>query len=351
MKYEALVRQSKTCYGKQSGAGIELLQSLGNQAVLQLCKKVPAGPGSGPAHGSGTVYSQSTDPSVKPFLKRKREYMGQDAMEEEVAGKVPPSSKIRVRAVKHRGYGWGLGMHEAVPTDLREEIPTYPDRDTLAGMQSGLRTSTGFTVFKESAHSGMMKGPNDKANWGTSGQASAHNTMREWAKTVGKDSTKTADEKVLSGASTFISSLATGDDIMSNPALTGGRLCCAPSVTFGPPGDPSRINAASVHQELREHTKRRINAVSEDKHVKVDPPLSPERPMIDKTGTYVPITRPSSPLPMFAGTGAKQVANISSYLVAPYRPDHESALSTVKCSCGTLNQPENVFCKECFKQL
>lgn len=67
--------------------------------------------------------------------------MGESAMQ----STRPTASQVRVKSIP--GIG---GMHEGIPTDLRQRVSETPIRG-IRGIQSGLRSSTTRTFFQMTA--------------------------------------------------------------------------------------------------------------------------------------------------------------------------------------------------------
>jgi hypothetical protein len=94
-------------------------------------------------------YEQRNDPSLSPFMG-KGSYIGSLAMAAQISGRRASAAQVRVVAKPFPEAHMGQGLHEVVPTNLRDKISSIPAKQTrtaAAEVQSGARTTPALTPF------------------------------------------------------------------------------------------------------------------------------------------------------------------------------------------------------------
>lgn len=138
--------------------------------------------------GGMVKFRQKDDPTLKPHIKRHQEIVGQTAVEKQKRGVTPTAAEVRVRAVKRSRTTMGQGLHEPVPTNMRDKIAKIADpamREEAAHVQSGLRTTPALTPMNNPSggtcgHTGTYVSPSaPKKSLYTSGQGPAHDKLRQ----------------------------------------------------------------------------------------------------------------------------------------------------------------------------
>lgn len=298
----------------------------------------PTHTGSADGEEYDDTYSQSTDPTVTPHLKKGAEHFGESGAEEQLKGKTPSATDIRELAVTGSGRRGGSGLHEVIPTNMRGEVAKSKN-EALIGVQSGMRTSTDYQTFSPSAtgtgevggHTGMFRNPTGSGSTHTSGQAAAHDTLRDAMESVKTETD--ADVVMNTMALAHLKSTPTGQEVLQSPHLTGATPNVSSIGTLGPVDtsgkspDPERLALAQDVHQRREHVKARERgrARERDPSRKRLPSPSPERTRIDssgKGGEYVKgdrTTWSTAPVPSFKGKGWKKVANEAAWLTQPQR--------------------------------
>lgn len=326
----------------------------------------PAGPGAPPpAHfPPQPPYTQDTDPSLTPFLHGGRHYIGEDAMRRQLAGQTATGRDVRVDAVQGPHQRRGAGLHEAIPTDMRNSLGGDP---AAIGIQSGLRTATDLTLLQANgdvaAHTGHNPDPlydpaypgQHTGYTGLTGQATGHGPLRHLPHGA------TTGERVLDAAGRMAGTLATGPQILAAHGLTGSVPNVHGSAAIEPPAPPGyhpgpqRGIEAHIHHDIREHIKDRIRTEAQGQGVPspVSPRRLPVHPVTGQGGGYGDDGRPASPRRAVAAPSAVvEAANLSAHLSAPGRHNPQSLTSTTACPhCGAMNRPSLRFCKECHTPL
>lgn len=349
----------------------------GNENVAQLAKphnKLKKGAPISQTHKTLThippkkyYYKQSTDPSCRPFLNG-RGIMGEKAVIKQLRHEIPLAEDVRVLAQKGIFQRRGAGLHEALPTNRRDFIARRANNRILAGLQSGLRTACDRTALKlpskalnappqVALHTGMAPKLSGAGSTHTKGQAEAHDLLRQFP-----DESKSRAAQVVSSAAHLTKVLASGQDIVKSPSITGAL----PNIVgFNPiePIQPASVGkeraklAAILHQE-REHMKDRIISYADANGIPRC--VSPQREMMDehgRGGDYIPLgvpPRPCSPVPIFdcKPDSVELPAHEAAWMSAPTRHEFTSIIANKECpNCKRKNWDFNVFCDECGAKL
>ncbi len=309
-----------------------------------------------------TSYTTLQDSSA--LKGKKSSYMGEKGMLAEIKGEKPGEDDVRQRSKK--GVG---GLHEIVPTDLREEISHIPDeakenppnklRSHVAQVQSGARTSTRLTFFKKedkgegkiAAHSYAFEN-----NAHTAGQSKAHDELRT--------TVRAACEKKLTGEKLIVATvrkqfelMAYPEDMLTDTGLTG-NVSTIPDIGEIKAPDPndavqktsSRFRLAERVHIGREQAKQRLRTLKrstpglehegksegqENSPTRVASPSPPRRSLFFTNPHPTP-----EPLPGFPGT--HPVANQAAWVTEPLRlkPDeHSRSTSTVERTHNAIAKP------------
>jgi hypothetical protein len=341
-------------------------QDFNLHSVAQLCSKDSSCKNSDPCsiHSGTPVYEQRTDKSIfggtnAPYSANSSfSYAGEAAMRAQEQGKSPAAAQVRSPAGHGPSQRAGAGLDEGFPTTLRSGIASRGDAAEIAA-QSGLRGATDKTVLvspghEASGHSGAFPKEIGRGSTNTSGQASAHE-LRHVLPT-----SATTEGKLLEIAGRYVSSLATGPDIVKSDVLTGAMPNFVGAGRIGAtnpsgPIDHERARTAMYHHEVREHMKQRIVTYADANGLVA--PLSPGRaPMkLDGSGGEH-LTggqgRPPSPLPTMGGSSeVEKTANAAGYISAPARHGASVHNTPKKCTCGADNANSDGSCRKCDKRL
>lgn len=291
------------------------------------------------------TYSQSSDPTVKPFLTGGQSFMGESGAKLQAKGSSPAPSDIRVTAVKTPDLSGGSGAHELLPTNMGPDVAKSGSSIAI-GLQSGARTSTAHQMFRigggdVGGHTGFaVKPTGGPGSTHTRGQGPAHDEMRgEVRSSVLKE--KDPDKATNALMLKHLEVTPTGQDIMNSPYIEGMQPNLFSIGTVGPVGkkDPARIRLAQKMHREREVVKRR--ALAHKRSSKRGRSPSPERTPIDDQGgggdyLYGP-PLPPPPIPTFEGTPGswQHVSNTASWLTAPQREGFSFSPPTLPISAPT----------------
>ena len=288
------------------------------------------------------TYDTLSDPTVTPFLKKGEKYFGESGARAQLKGKKTSAERIRVPAKKTKGLRAGSGLHEVVPTNLKDEV-AGSGSEILVGLQSGFRTSTSKQLFRRKSdkrdklpvgseevgtHTGFAPKKSGRGSTHTKGQGPAHDRLRKASRKVKKE--KDADVAINELALAHLDTTPTGSEVLASPYITGllpndssiGEI--GPLSTSGPV-DPERIKLAKrVHRE-RERVKVRARSIKRQRKRGRSP--SPPRLPIDDLGQgggYVGGDRSTytvEPVPSFGSPSSTfdYTARQSSWLSAPQR--------------------------------
>ncbi|WP_137938365.1 hypothetical protein [Chitinivorax sp. B] len=179
--------------------------------------------------GAPGYYAQHTDPTLQPFLSQGETLIGQRAHTKQLNGQTPGPDEVRVPAKNSGLTVGGDGLHEVLPTSNRGDVAKAPlgvVRDTLADIQSGMRTAPSKTFFRRDdngapevgGHTGAFRG-----NQGTTGQAAAHNQQRHQLSNILVPSAAPPSDgqMVAQMMSRHLNATASGPEIMASHYFTG----------------------------------------------------------------------------------------------------------------------------------
>lgn len=327
-------------------------------AVVQRCRKDPSCPNTDPCPVHD-AYAQSDDPSAQPFIRQGRGFMGEDAMRRQQAGHAPNAADVREQArqtpaIQHGGSG----LDEGLATSERGGVAAR-QQPGEAGVQSGLRGSTDLTVGRSptgpvAGHTGMFRAPGGHGSTNTSGQAAFHDVRRQ-----PPPAAAIPEEVVTHYAGLYAGSLATGQDILQSPNLTGGVPnlrgfgALEPPAAGGAPPGPNRAGLARPLHAQREHVKDRGRSFALAHGLPA--PMSPQRNTDGDFGYLQPTDppRPASPLPYFPGADDdERAAHASAWITAPKRHRYEAEHTPRTCgTCGHANPLGAVHCGNCHARL
>lgn len=226
--------------------------------------------------GAPKSYSQSGDATlVSPgYITKGNTLVGETAMRDIIAGNKKSSAKVRVDGHPFANTITGVGLHEAVPTDMKAYLLTitnYSLRAELAMIQSGARTSTALTIMvtptgDAAAHTKVFPNPADtRGSLGTAGQPAAHEVLRDKVRSFSASGAYPPGVVLVEMLVTMLETLATGQKI-ANAALFKGLT---PNVTDY--ADVQQM-AVAIHQ-FREEIKERVMGLRAEV-VKTMPPAA-----------------------------------------------------------------------------
>jgi hypothetical protein len=283
-------------------------------------------------------YSQDEDPTATPYHRSGASSFGESGAELQTRGRKPAAAQIREEAVGGPGRSGGAGLHEIVPTNLRDWVASTGN-EALIGSQAGFRTATDYQLFAPAVtatgevggHTGAFRKPSGLGSTHTRGQAPAHDTLRAAAQSV--EHQADPDVVVNTLALAHLDSTPHGQEILQSDYLTGARPNRLIFGTLGPVAgsgsapDPNRLALAQdVHarRELVKARERGRSRLRDPARARTRSP-SPERTPIDASGGgggYVAgdrTTWATAPVPAFAETGWRQIANETAWLSQPQR--------------------------------
>ncbi|MEM9023524.1 MAG: DUF4157 domain-containing protein [Bacteroidota bacterium] len=306
----------------------------------------PTTPGSYHGESFEDTYTQSTDPTIKPFLRPGESYMGHRGAKKQLAGQKTRSDDIRVTAKKSAGLRGGAGQHEIVPTNMRDEVAKAKN-PVLTGIMSGARTSTSRKMFVRTAkktdkaptgsreiggHTSYALKPSGRGSTHTAGQGPGHDHLR---KTARKLKTETDPEVAVNEMLlTHLEGDPLATDIMASPYITGMQPNVNSFGVIGPPvktgtPDSGRLKMAQQYQLRREAVKDRMRSVK--RHKKRGRSPSPPRVLLDDKGIgggYVSGPKssyPVMPVPSFGNASNKfaYTANMAGWMTQPQREGYD----------------------------
>ena len=331
--------------------------------AAQFCRKDPSCPNKDPCPVH-EAYSQRQDPSIfgpGAFFSAASsfELMGQSALEKQRTGGKSSSDDVRVKSGKRGFQRGGAGADEALPTDQRDKVAASGSA-AQRGAQSGLRGATDKTILKApgkpaSGHTNAFPKASGAGSTHTKHQKAAHDARRSIPK-------GTHPEQAFGIASSYVSTLATGKDILSSDAITGALPNRVGASALGPPAatgttaapDAERILTAQIQNESREKMKQRLSTLAT--HLGQPRPVSPERGPIDADGSGgSPLQpgedgRPSSPMPYIDATSGSDTwyAQTTAWTSGPMRHHAPAEHLPLDCSkCGAKNAAYDVGCRAC----
>lgn len=295
------------------------------------------------------TYSQSTDPSVTPFLKSGEEVMGESAVTRQLAGKTPSASEVRVKAYPSSDTRAGSGAHEFYPTDRRGDPAKNKE---LIPLQSGARSRTDRTFFRDTSgdvggHTGAFPKPAGRGSTHTSGQKEAHDRLRDFV-----PAGSTPVERNIERLSHQIEGLARGQDILTSDSITGAIPNLKGATPLESPTAAKKRQREAMAKEVhvrREKAKQRVNTLARSKGI--DPPSSPPRAAPGEVGdgayTY-DVQGPPSPFPSFTQTDSvKEESDWYAWSTASLRIDAEYQTSKECKGCRMLNSKFASNCSTC----
>jgi len=248
-------------------------------------------------------YEQQNDPTLSPFMRSGRTLIGQKALGNQRQRQQSKTDDVRESALPSPATRRNEGLHEVVPTDMRN---TFFDFPALQELQSGARTSPSLTVFRHpdggvGGHTQTFPKPSsNRGSTHTRGQSRAHDRLREAAKKAKKSKARPKDT-MQAVVSEQIRATASGKEILADPYLNKAEPnLSSVGGAIEPPGSqaPVRARFASEAHSAREGIKERWFAFEQQER-EPNPSFS---------------FAPPSPLraPMDSGPGSGE------YLAAPF---------------------------------
>lgn len=271
-------------------------------------------------------YQQDTDSTLKPFMRSGETLIGSKAIEGQTKKRTVRSEEVRVRALPSSQTRRNEGLHEVIPTNMRNEFGGSKD---FAYIQSGLRTSPSETVFRRE---GGELGGHTQSFVKSSGQGSTHTKGQGPAHDKLRDEFRRSKKRRLSGPVTAsnmmsaqIRSTASGPEIMKSDYLTGSLPnsldSSGPLESPKAKSKPNREKFASGRHNQREESKRRLFAYSQQSLSSKEgfqfAPPSPLRAPMEEGGGYLSAPFPLPQIPEFPSTAT--LAHSTAWMTEPLR--------------------------------